>query len=68
MLESKVVKDVELADAATVAKDGYEAMFAGEDMVVSGSKNKVQVALVNIIPDRMQSAQMEKIQEPATKK
>jgi len=68
MLESKVVKDGALADAATVAKDGYEAMLAGQDMVVSGFKNKLQVALGNITPDSMQAAQMEKIQEPTSKK
>lgn len=68
MLESKVVQDGELADAATVAKDGYEAMLAGQDMVVSGLKNKIQVALGNITPDSMQAAQMEKIQEPAKNK
>lgn len=64
MLDSKAVQEGELADAATVAKDGYEAMQAGKDMVVSGFKNKVQVALGNVIPDSVQAAQTAKIQEP----
>lgn len=65
MLESKIVQQGELADPAIVAKDGYEALLAGKDMVVSGFKNKVQVALGNLTPDSMQAAQMEKVQEPA---
>lgn len=40
MLGSKVVADGDLADAAEVAKDGYDALMAGDDMVVSGFKNK----------------------------
>ncbi|UKT65684.1 SDR family NAD(P)-dependent oxidoreductase [Pedobacter mucosus] len=64
MLDSKAVQEGELADAADVAKDGYEAMKAGKDMVVSGFKNKVQVALGNITPDSLQAAQTAKVQEP----
>jgi len=68
MLESKIVQQGELADPAVVAKDGYEALLAGKDMVVSGFKNKVQVALGNLTPDSMQAAHMEKVQEPADTK
>jgi len=68
MLESKIVQQGDLADPAVVAKDGYEALLAGKDMVVSGFKNKVQVALGNVTPDSMQAAQMEKVQEPADNK
>lgn len=68
MLDSKVVQEGELADPAVVAKDGYEALMEGKDMVISGFKNKVQVALGNITPDSMQAAQMEKVQEPASDK
>ena len=64
MLEAKIVQETELADPAEVAKDGYEAMKAGKDMVVSGFKNKVQVTLGNITPDRLQAEQMGKMQEP----
>lgn len=65
MLDAKIVQKGDLADPAKVAKDGYEALMSGKDMVVSGLKNKVQVALGNITPDSMQAAQMEKAQEPA---
>jgi len=68
MLDSKIVQKGELADPALVAKDGYEALMEGKDMIVSGFKNKVQVALGNITPDSIQASQMEKIQEPAQDK
>lgn len=64
MLESKVVQEGELADPAVVAKDGYEALLEGRDMVVSGFKNKVQVVLGNLTPDSKQAEQMEKVQKP----
>ena len=63
MLDSKVL-DGELADPADVAKDGYDALMAGKDMVVSGFKNKLNVALGNITPDHLQADQMGKMQEP----
>lgn len=64
MLDSKIVKEGQLADPAKVAKDGYEAMLAGKDMVISGLKNKIQVTLGNVTPDSMQAEQMGKMQEP----
>jgi short-subunit dehydrogenase len=68
MEESKIVQEGKLGDAATVAKDGYEALMAGKDMVVSGFKNKVQVAMGKLMPDRMSAENMRKTQEPADKK
>ncbi|KLT65521.1 hypothetical protein [Pedobacter sp. BMA] len=68
MLDSKIVHEGELSDPAIVAKDGYDALLAGKDMVVSGFKNKVQVAMGNITPDSIQAAQMEKVQEPVQEK
>ncbi|RFM26877.1 SDR family NAD(P)-dependent oxidoreductase [Deminuibacter soli] len=65
MTDSKIVQEGELADAEKVAKDGYEALMAGKDMVISGFKNKVQVAISNITPDNKVAAQMHKQQEPA---
>lgn len=52
MNESKVVQDKEaMADPADVAKDGYEALMAGEDRIISGFKNKMQVSGANMMPD-----------------
>jgi short-subunit dehydrogenase len=64
MQDSKIVKEGELADAEKVAKDGYEAMINGDDMVVSGFKNKMQVAMGAITPDAQQADKMKKQQEP----
>jgi short-subunit dehydrogenase len=68
MEESKIVQEGKLGDAAEVAKDGYEALMAGKDMVISGFKNKVQIAMSNMIPDSMATENMRKNQEPVNKK
>lgn len=67
MNESKIVEEGELASPADVAKDGYEALMNGDDMVVSGFKNKVQVAMSNITPDAKAADKMKKQQAPAEK-
>jgi len=67
MLDSKAVQG-ELSDPADVAKDGYEALQAGKDMVVSGLKNKLNVAMGNVTPDHLQADMMGKMQEPVDEK
>jgi short-subunit dehydrogenase len=64
VLESKVVQNGDLADPAKVAKDGYEALMKGDDMVVSGFKNKMQVGMSNLMPDSSVADQMHKQQAP----
>lgn len=64
MNESKVVQEGKLYDAADVAKDGYDALMRGDDMVVSGFMNKVQVAMTNLTPDSKAADEMKKQQEP----
>ena len=39
------------ADAAKVAKDGYDAVLSGDDHVVSGFMNKVQDVFAGVLPD-----------------
>jgi hypothetical protein len=69
MERSKIAQDEDkMADPADVAKDGYEALMAGKDMVVSGFKNKMQVAMDAITPDDKLADKMGKMQEPADKK
>ena len=52
MNSSKVVQDKEaMAAPADVAKDGYDALMAGEDRVISGMKNKLEVNMANLMPD-----------------
>jgi short-subunit dehydrogenase len=65
MESSKIVQDEDkLSDPADVAKDGYEALMSGKDMVVSGFKNKVQVGMSGVTPDEQLAAKMAKQQEP----
>jgi uncharacterized protein len=64
MENSKIVVEEKMDDPADVAKDGYEAMMKGEDMVVSGMKNKMQVAMSAVTPDSTLAKKMYKQQEP----
>lgn len=64
MLEAKNVAEGKLADPAEVAKDGYQALMNGDDMVVSGLANKMQVAMGNITPDSMVADKVKKQQSP----
>jgi short-subunit dehydrogenase len=64
MLKAKNVVEGTLADPADVAKDGYDALMSGDDMVVSGLQNKWQVAMANVTPDSMLASQTAKKQEP----
>lgn len=62
--DSKMVQDKsKMSDPADVAKDAYEALMKGDDKVVSGFKNKAQVAMANVIPDTMLADQMKKQSE-----
>ncbi len=65
MNESKIleVKD-NLSDPAKVAKDGYDALMAGEDQVISGFKNKLQMAMNTITSDKSSAHQMHEQQKP----
>jgi len=63
MQDSKIL-DSELADPAQVASDGFKALMDGDDMVISGFKNKAQVAMSNITPDSAVAKQMLKQQSP----
>ena len=50
-----------------MAKDGYEALMSGKDMVISGFKNKVQVAMSDVLPDETVADRVKKQQAPAEK-
>lgn len=68
MNSSKIVQEGELADAEDVANDGYKALMSGDDMVISGMKNKIQVAMSNVTPDAKVADMLKKQQEPVTHK
>jgi uncharacterized protein len=67
MESSKLVQEGELADPIKVAKDGFDALMAGKDKVVSGFKNKMMAAAGNLMPDSMVAHQMNKQAEPVDK-
>lgn len=68
MLASKAVQDKNaMADPAEVARDGYEALMAGKDKVISGFKNKVQVSMGNLTPDSVVAHQIYEQQKPIDK-
>jgi uncharacterized protein len=68
MQQSKVAKEGELSDAKKVAQDGYDALMSGSNMVVSGFKNKVKVALSNILSDKAVAKKTRKEQSPSKEK
>lgn len=68
MQQSKIVKEGKLDDAKKVAQIGYDALMKGEPMVVSGLKNKVKVALSNILSDKAAAKNMKKEQAPVKEK
>ena len=65
MLDSKIVREGKLDDAAKVAKDGFDALMKGDDKVISGFKNKMQVGMGNVTPDDIVAKQVYKQQAPA---
>jgi short-subunit dehydrogenase len=64
MQDSKIMQE-DMSDPADVAKDGYDALMAGKDMIVSGMKNKMQVGMANVMPDSMVADKTKKQQEPS---
>jgi short-subunit dehydrogenase len=52
-MDDTKVADADKDDPATVARQGFEAMLAGEDHVIAGSsKNKLQVAGGKLLPEK----------------
>jgi hypothetical protein len=56
-------KQAQSTDAATVARDGYDALMSGKDKIVSGVMNKAQVAMAHVMPDQMVAANVRKLME-----
>ena len=67
MQDSKMVQENKLSDPAQVARDGYDALMAGKDSVVSGFKNKMMTAMSNLMPDSADANNMLKQQAPVEK-
>jgi short-subunit dehydrogenase len=65
MLDTKVGQQ-EKDDPAKVARDGFDAMMAGESDVVSGWQNKLQTTIANVTPNEMLAEQHRKMAEPGS--
>jgi uncharacterized protein len=51
-------------DPARVARQGFDALMAGDDKVVAGSfKNKVEAVVARVLPDSMKARQHRKLAE-----
>jgi len=68
MQNAKNIKGKELDDPAKVARDGYEALMRGDDMVISGFANKMEVGMSHIMSDSSVASNVHKQQAPADEK
>lgn len=64
MLDTQVGADDNKDDPAKVARDGWDAMMNGEDRIISGWKNKLQVAASGLVPVGILAEQHRKMAEP----
>lgn len=66
MLDTKVGSE-EKDDPAQVARQGFEALMAGEEKVVAGSlMNKVQTVAGKVVPDSVKAEMHRRMAEPGT--
>ncbi|TVV69890.1 SDR family NAD(P)-dependent oxidoreductase [Sphingomonas solaris] len=66
MMDTSVGVSTSKSDAADVARDGWEALMDGKASVVSGWKNKVQVALAHVTPAAVLSGMHRNMAEPGS--
>lgn len=64
MADTPVGRDKHKADPAKVARDGWDAMMAGEARIVSGFMNKLRVAASGIVPPSILAEQHRGMAEP----
>lgn len=65
MLDTKIGQEKKM-DPAEVAKQGYDAMLKGEGQVITGLKNKLQVAMAHVMPAEQLAKQHSKEAAPGT--
>jgi len=68
LLDTKVGADMKKDDPAMVARVGFDAMRKGEADVVSGWKNKLQVAASKVMPAQSTAQMHRKLAEPGSAK
>ena len=64
MLDTQVGQDDSKADPAKVARDGWDALMAGKDRVISGLSNKLQVMGSGFVPQSVLAESHRKMAEP----
>lgn len=65
MLDTKVGSD-EKGDPAKVARDGFNAMMKGEGQIISGLRNKLEVAAAHVLPASILAERHRQMAEPGT--
>ncbi|MDC8103887.1 SDR family oxidoreductase [Chryseobacterium sp. B21-037] len=69
MTRSKIMEDKEnFSSPADVAMDGFNALMKGDDKIISGTRNKLNVAMLNVSTDSMAAQRMGAMQEPVSEK
>ena len=66
MEDTKMGQSKTKADPAKVARDGFEALMAGDDHVVSGLMNKVLATIAHVTPDPLLAKQHRGMAEPGS--
>jgi short-subunit dehydrogenase len=66
--KNTVVAQGDKADPAKVAKDGYEALMAGKDKVISGASTKLAAAMASVLPSQQSASASRKQMSPPAEK
>ena len=66
MMDTKIGADAKKDDPAMVARMGFDAMLKGEADVVTGWRNRMQVAAAKVMPSQAVAAAHRKMAEPGT--
>ncbi len=66
MMDTSVGASDSKSDPADVAKDGWNALMAGKASIVSGWKNKVQVAVAHVTPAAVLAGMHRNMAEPGS--
>ncbi|MEJ7935596.1 SDR family NAD(P)-dependent oxidoreductase [Sphingobium sp. AN558] len=66
MLDTSVGASDQKSDPADVARDGWEALMKGEAQIVSGWKNKLQVAAAHVTPAAILAERHRQMAEPGS--
>jgi uncharacterized protein len=63
-MDGTKVADADKDDPAEVARDGFEALMAGKDHVVVGSRNRLQTVAAKVLPDKVVAAAHAPLSKP----